>query len=167
MREKTEVASGGVLTTPAPGGIAGTGIAVFSQMRARDDGAPPPPPMAIKAYKKQGVLSFDFLREPVFVNHYYFYVQDRQWGPGFVKVGSYVPYPVKICLNGHEWVKQQLRHEGIAFEALDNGFRWCEAPEQLQAICAGDLDPDLDLVYRLARAVGVTGSELITEPTYN
>merc|ERR1719446_771796 len=51
--ERLYVASGGVLTTPAPGGIAGTGIAVFSQMRARDDGPPPPPPMAIKAYKKQ------------------------------------------------------------------------------------------------------------------
>merc|ERR1719453_1450891 len=49
--ERLYVAPGGVLTTPAPGGIAGTGIAVFSQMRARDDG--PPPPMAIKAYKKQ------------------------------------------------------------------------------------------------------------------
>merc|ERR1719450_1807457 len=53
--ERLYVASGGVLTTPAPGGIAGTGIGVFAQMRARDDdqAAPPPPPMAIKAYKKQ------------------------------------------------------------------------------------------------------------------
>ena len=52
--ERLYVASGGVLTTPAPGGIAGTGIG-FTQLRMRssDDAAPPPPPMAIKAYKKQ------------------------------------------------------------------------------------------------------------------
>ena len=80
-------------------------------------------------------VRFDFYRSSVYVNHYYIYVQDRQWGPGFVKIGTYVPYPVKVCLNGHEWVKQQLRHEGIAFEALDNGFRWCEDPDRLQAIC--------------------------------
>merc|ERR1719421_951302 len=33
--ERLYVASGGVLTTPAPGGIAGTGIAVFAQTRMR------------------------------------------------------------------------------------------------------------------------------------
>merc|ERR1719321_549294 len=56
--ERIYVANGGVLTTPAPGGIAGTGVAVFAQLATRakarddDDVAPPPPPMAIKAYKK-------------------------------------------------------------------------------------------------------------------
>ena len=39
--------------------------------------------------------------------------------------------------------------------------------EQLQAICAGEFDPDLDLVDRIAQAVGVTSSELIAEPEYN
>jgi hypothetical protein len=29
--------------------------------------------------------------------------------PAFVKIGTYLPYPVKLCLNGHEWAKQQLR----------------------------------------------------------
>merc|ERR1719163_3934 len=50
--ERLYVASGGTLTTAAPGGIAGTGIAVFAQLKARSDVAPPPPPMAIEAYKK-------------------------------------------------------------------------------------------------------------------
>jgi len=38
-------------------------------------------------------------------------------------------------LNGHHWAQQQLRQAGIAFEALDNGFRWCENPAHLQAVC--------------------------------
>jgi len=38
-------------------------------------------------------------------------------------------------LNGHHWAQQQLRHAGIAFESLDNGFRWCENPARLQAVC--------------------------------
>merc|ERR1719316_40218 len=52
--ERIYVANGGVLTTAAPGGIAGTGIAAFVQLKvkARSDGPPPPPPMAIEAYKK-------------------------------------------------------------------------------------------------------------------
>lgn len=38
---------------------------------------------------------------------------------------------------------------------------------QLQAILTGSLDPDLELVDRIAKALGVTASELIDEPTYN
>jgi hypothetical protein len=82
-----------------------------------------------------GPISFDFSRQSVFVNQLYFYVHDSEWGPAFVKVGTYVPYPVKLCLNGHEWVKQQLRREGIAFESLDNGFLSCARPERLSELC--------------------------------
>jgi hypothetical protein len=92
---------------------------------------------SFKAHKRSGPgtkVSFDFSRQFVAVNHYYFYVQDRDWGPAFLKIGTYLPYPVKICLNGHEWVKQQLRRAHLAFESLDNGFLSCAAPERLQAI---------------------------------
>jgi len=82
-----------------------------------------------------GGVSFDFTRQPVAVNHFYFYVQDRQWGPAFVKVGAYLPFPVKLCLNGHEWAKQQLRGEGISFSSLDNGFLSCGQSDRLQDIC--------------------------------
>lgn len=38
---------------------------------------------------------------------------------------------------------------------------------QLHAILAGELDPDLEIVDRIAKALGVTASELIDEPVYN
>ena len=93
---------------------------------------------SFKARKLSGpgrAVSFEFSRQPVFVNHFYFYFQDRQWGPGFLKIGGYCPYPVKLCINGHEWAKQQLSEEGIGFVSLDNGFLSCEDPDRLQAIC--------------------------------
>jgi hypothetical protein len=40
-----------------------------------------------------------------------------------------------LWLNGHEWAKRQLEREGIAYEALDNGFRSCADPDALQRIC--------------------------------
>jgi len=99
--------------------------------------------LSFKAQEAHGALGrfFTFSRQPVSVNHYYCYVQDPAWGPAFVKVGTYLPYPVRVCLNGHEWVKQQLRREGIAFESLDNGFLSCAQPERLQALCDA-LSPD-------------------------
>lgn len=92
---------------------------------------------SFKASKRRGdhVNLFHFSRQPVFVKHYYFYVQDLEWGPAFLKIGTYLPFPVKLCLNGHEWVKQQLRKERIGFEALDNGFVSCRRPERLQELC--------------------------------
>jgi hypothetical protein len=93
---------------------------------------------SFKAQKRHGHgkgITFDFSRQSVAVNHYYFYVQDRDWGPAFLKIGTYLPYPVKLCLNGHEWVKQRLTRARIPFQSLDNGFLSCTKPTALQAAC--------------------------------
>ena len=92
---------------------------------------------AFKGSKKQqtGPVGFDYSRQSVYVNHYYFYLQDVDFGPAFIKVCTYAPYPVKVYLNGHEWAKQQLGQAGLSFEALDNGFASCADPVRLQAVC--------------------------------
>jgi hypothetical protein len=74
-------------------------------------------------------------RQMAFINHYYFYIWDPEWGPTFWKTNAYAPWPVWLYLNGHEWAKQQMAKRGIDYEALDNGFRSCEDPRQLQRIC--------------------------------
>jgi len=94
-----------------------------------------------KKSRSSGGFTFGFTRQSVAVNHYYFYLLDPEWGPAFLKIGSYAPYPVKLCLNGHEWVKQRLRRERIRYEALDNGFLSCRKPERLQEIC-DELGPE-------------------------
>lgn len=78
---------------------------------------------------------FSYSRQSVHVTHYYFYILDEEFGLFFIKIASYLPFEVKVCFNGHEWAKQQLRKEGIGFEALDNGFATCENPVRLQTLC--------------------------------
>lgn len=63
------------------------------------------------------------------------YCFDRDFGPFFLKFCSYFPYNAKLCLNGHEYAKQQMRQQGIAFQALDNGFVSCADPQRLQSVC--------------------------------
>src|SRR5262249_57915412 len=53
----------------------------------------------------------------------------------FVKIGTLLPYPVTLCLNGHEWVTQRLRRDQIRFDSLDNGFSSCADATALQAVC--------------------------------
>src|ERR1039457_5307470 len=49
---------------------------------------------------------FEFERDKsVYVNHYYFYIDDEDFGPLFIKICSYAPWSMKLCLNGHEWAK--------------------------------------------------------------
>ena len=82
-----------------------------------------------------GLVSFDFLKEERRVGIYYFYILDAEFGPGFIKICTYFPYPSKVWLNGHEWAKRQARREGLSFGELANGFSSCEDPRTLQAIC--------------------------------
>ena len=76
-------------------------------------------------------------RQMAYVNHFYLYLWDPDWGPAFWKTNAYAPYPVWLWLNGHEWAKRGLERAGIGYGALDNGFRSCEDPAALQRICDG------------------------------
>jgi hypothetical protein len=89
-----------------------------------------------KSMPEKGQGWFEYTRDKsVYVNHYYFYVDDEEFGPAFVKVCSYAPWALKVCLNGHEWAKRQLDKKGIAYTALDNGFLDCADMQALQKIC--------------------------------
>src|ERR1700684_952193 len=101
---------------------------------------------AFNGKKVNGQFQFD-RDKTVYVNHYYFYIDDADFGPLFIKVCSYAPWSVKLCLNGHEWAKRQLEKRKIAYEALDNGFLSCADPEKLQHICDSLGPEDIDRMF--------------------
>jgi hypothetical protein len=74
-------------------------------------------------------------RQMAFINHFYFYLWDPEWGGAFWKTNAYAPFPIWIWLNGHEWAKRQCEKTGVGYTALDNGFRSCTDPRALQRIC--------------------------------
>jgi len=96
--------------------------------------------------KVDGQFQFD-RDKSVYVNHYYFYIDDADFGPVFIKVCSYAPWSVKLCLNGHEWAKRQMEKRKIAYEALDNGFLSCADPEKLQRICDSLGPEEIDRMF--------------------
>jgi len=88
------------------------------------------------------------VRSTAMVNHYYVYLVDRDFGPLFIKFCSYFPYPAKLCLNGHEWLKRQLTRRQIPFTPLDNGIQASDRPARVQRI-ADELDAaKIDAVFR-------------------
>jgi hypothetical protein len=82
-----------------------------------------------------GCPQFSFTKEQRRVSVFYVYIFDQQTGPGFIKICSCFPYPVKAWCNGHEWAKQQAAAAGIGFTELSSGFAACDDPAALQAIC--------------------------------
>ena len=48
---------------------------------------------AKKRIPRPGVVFFDFIKEERRVGMYYFYVLDPEFGPGFIKICTYFPYP--------------------------------------------------------------------------
>lgn len=88
-----------------------------------------------KGQEKARHPHMDWGREMAFINHFYFYLWDSEWGGAFWKTNAYAPFPIWLWLNGHEWAKRQMEKSGIEYEALDNGFRATSNPAALQKIC--------------------------------
>jgi hypothetical protein len=88
-----------------------------------------------KGQEKAAHPHMEWGRQMAFVNHFYFYIWDEDWGGTFWKTNAYAPFPIWLWLNGHEWAKRQLDKSGVAYEALDNGFLSCADAEKMQRIC--------------------------------
>lgn len=82
-----------------------------------------------------GAVWFSYHRTERRVTCYYFYLWDADFGPAFIKICAYFPYPGKIWFNGHEWAKRQASGAGIGFKELSNGFASADDPAALQDIC--------------------------------
>jgi hypothetical protein len=98
--------------------------------------------------EKTGVSYPWIVRSTAMVNHFYIYCVDRDFGPFFLKFCTYFPYNAKLCLNGHEYAKQQLVKKGIGFKALDNGVLECDDAKRLQSICDGLSAEKIDALLR-------------------
>lgn len=88
-----------------------------------------------KGHENRAHPHMEWGRQMAYVNHFYFYIWDPEWGGVFWKTNAYAPFPIWLWLNGHEWAKRQLEKSGVKYEALDNGFLSCEDAEALQKIC--------------------------------
>ena len=88
------------------------------------------------------------VRSSAFLNFFYFYCVDADFGPFFLKFSTYFPYTAKLCLNGNEWAKRQAAKAGIGFTPLDNGFASCEDVPAVQAICDSLGPEQIDALLR-------------------
>jgi hypothetical protein len=56
--------------------------------------------------------------------HLYFYYQDREFGLMHVRLQTWLPMTIQVCVNGREYLARRLERAGIAYEQRDNCFVW-------------------------------------------
>lgn len=94
--------------------------------------------------------------------HFYHYFMHRDFGQVSVRVQTWFPFAVDVCLNGREWLARQMEREGVAFEQRDNCFVRVSDPARAQELLdeqrrtewVGALQPLLEAAHPLHAELG-------------
>ncbi len=84
----------------------------------------------------------------------YFYFLDRDFGLMHVRLQTWLPCTLQVCVNGREWLARQMTRAGLAYEQADNAFVHLANPTRAQALADRLLDwPWGRFLQRFARHV--------------
>ncbi len=72
--------------------------------------------------------------------HLYFYFDDKELGFMNIRLQTWFPYHIQVCLNGREWLRRSLENNGIEFVAKGNKFLHIADYKQAQYLMDKQLD---------------------------
>jgi hypothetical protein len=89
--------------------------------------------------------------------HLYHYYQHPQIGLMHIRVQSWFPFSLDVCLNGRQWLGRQMDQAGIGYRQRDNCFTWIEdcaaaqklLDEQLRSNWAALMNSFLEMAHPL------------------
>jgi hypothetical protein len=90
-----------------------------------------------KASKKLEIVMAP--RKCVFIYHYF---NDPEFGFGHVRMQSWLPFNIFICLNGRHWLQRQMDKHGIGYIKDGNCFVWIEDIKAAQVLLDTQLRTD-------------------------
>ena len=86
--------------------------------------------------------------------HIYKYWRDATFGFMGARLQTWFPFQVQVCLNGREWLAQQLARRGCLFRRADNCFTWLANPKLAQRLMDEQLGTDWTAALtRVARSL--------------
>lgn len=86
--------------------------------------------------------------------HLYFYYLDRDFGLMHIRLQTWLPCTIQVCVNGREWLARQMTRRGLGFVQADNAFVHLDDPVRAQALADHLLDwAWRPFLQRLARQV--------------
>ncbi len=86
--------------------------------------------------------------------HLYHYFQHPQFGFLHVRLQTWFPFTMQVCLNGRDWLARDLTKAGIRYRQHDNCIHWVHDLEAAQRLFDAQLEVSWTTVLRdLARQV--------------
>jgi hypothetical protein len=74
--------------------------------------------------------------------HYYWYEFHPECGFLNLRLRTWFPFDVQVCLNGREWLARQMDGAGLGYERADNCFTDLEDFAKAQALLSAQLQTD-------------------------
>jgi hypothetical protein len=85
--------------------------------------------------------------------HYYFYFLDPEFGFMHVRLQSWLPLTIQVCVNGREYLARQMDLAGLAYQRHDNCFTriddLAQAQKLLQQLVERNWGPTLNAFANL------------------
>jgi hypothetical protein len=78
--------------------------------------------------------------------HYYFYLDHPRFGPMHLRLQTWVPFQIKVVLNGRDWLARQLDAAGMGYLKKDNTFVALDDFERAQALLDAQLQVNWPMV---------------------
>lgn len=97
----------------------------------------------------------------------YFYFVDREFGLMHVRLQTWLPFDIQICLNGREWLARLMDKEGLTYERRDNCFASLENPERAQELADSMLDTNwVKVCHHFAKRVNPLLRDILKDVQY-
>jgi len=66
----------------------------------------------------------EFVLETGKCQHFYFYHLHPEFGLMHLRLQSWFPFQVQVCINGHEWLSRQMDRYHMEYAQKENCFTW-------------------------------------------
>jgi len=84
--------------------------------------------------------------------HLYFYFLDQEFGLMHIRLQTWLPWTIQVCLNGWEWLAHRLDREGIPYKKSDNCFLQIDQMDKAQKLMNSLINRNwLPFLKRMAR----------------
>jgi hypothetical protein len=115
------------------------------------------PCMSYHLHRNRETKTLDLDLVPSKCLHYYHYYQHPRLGFLHVRLQTWFPFTIHICINGREWLARQMDAAGLGYKRIENCFVDLADPGQAQELMDQQLHTDwpklLDELASLANPV--------------
>ena len=66
--------------------------------------------------------------------HLYYYYMDREFGLMHIRLQTWLPFTIQVCVNGREWLARQMDRAGITYTQRDNCFTYISDQPRAQQL---------------------------------